>query len=155
MGQATYSRWQGEAGPAGAWLNPALLPGTMAIQGNDQPCYCTKDKTYGGDICSMGVALVLPPPLPSGHIQVGTLRLPGRDLPSRGKFVHALPTMHPPEDQIIHLELPASHEPLVVVPELLPVACIFNSSLPSSLIEQVDILTPELVLCGFVICLDT
>jgi hypothetical protein len=37
MGEATYSRWQGEAGPAGAWLNPALLPGTMAIQWNEQP----------------------------------------------------------------------------------------------------------------------
>jgi hypothetical protein len=27
--------------------------------------------------------------------------------------------------------------------------------LPSSLIDEVDIITPELVLCGFVICLDT
>jgi hypothetical protein len=72
-----------------------------------------------------------------------------------GKFVHALPTKHPPEDQIIHLELLASHEPLVVAPEHLPVVCIFNSSLPSSLVDQVDILTPELVLRDFVICLDT
>jgi hypothetical protein len=85
MGEATYSRLQGEAGPAGAWLNLALLPDTMAIQGNEQPRYCTKDKTYGGALCSMGVALILPPLLPSGHIQVGTLGLPGRDLPSRGK----------------------------------------------------------------------
>jgi hypothetical protein len=85
MGEATYSEWQGEAGPAGAWLNPALLPGTMTIQGNEQPRYCTKDKTYGGALCSMGVALVLPPPLPSKHIQVDTLGLPVRDLPSRGK----------------------------------------------------------------------
>jgi hypothetical protein len=85
MGEATYSRWQGEAGPAGAWLNPALLPGTMTIQGNEKPRYCTKDKTYGAALCSMGMTLVLPPPLPSGRIQVDTLRLPGRDLPSRGK----------------------------------------------------------------------
>jgi hypothetical protein len=33
-----------------------------------------------------------------------------------GKSVHALLAKHPPEDQIIHLELPASHEPLVVAP---------------------------------------
>jgi hypothetical protein len=32
----------------------------------------------------MGTTLVLPSPLPSGRIQVGTLGLPGRDLPSRG-----------------------------------------------------------------------
>jgi hypothetical protein len=68
MGEATYFEWQGEAGPAGAWLNPALLPGTMAIQGNEQPHYYTKGKTYGGALYSMGAALVLPPPLPSGHI---------------------------------------------------------------------------------------
>jgi hypothetical protein len=72
-----------------------------------------------------------------------------------GKFVHALPVKHPPEDQIIHLELPSSHEPLVVALERLPVACIFNSKLSSLLVDQVDILTPELVRCGFVVCLDT
>jgi hypothetical protein len=32
------------------------------IQGNEQPHYCTKYKTYGGALCSMGVALILPPP---------------------------------------------------------------------------------------------
>jgi hypothetical protein len=58
----------GEAGPIGAWLNSALLPGTMTIQRNEQPRYCTKDKTYGGALCSMDVALVLPPPLPRGRI---------------------------------------------------------------------------------------
>jgi hypothetical protein len=72
-----------------------------------------------------------------------------------GKLVHALPVKHPPEDQIIHLELSAPHEPLVVAPERLPVACIFNSRLPSSLVDQFDILTPELVLRGFIVCLDT
>jgi hypothetical protein len=72
-----------------------------------------------------------------------------------GKFVHALPAKHPPEDQIIHLELLTSHEPLVVALERLPVACIFNNSLPSSLVNQVDILTPELVLRGFVVYLYT
>jgi hypothetical protein len=62
MGVATHSGWQGEADPTGAWLIPALLPGTIAIQGNEQPHCCTNYKTYGGALCSMGVALVLPPP---------------------------------------------------------------------------------------------
>jgi hypothetical protein len=75
--------------------------------------------------------------------------------PIGGKFVHALSVKHLPEDQIIHLELPASHEPLVVAPEHLPVAYIFNSTLPSLLMDQVDILTPELVLRGFIVCLNT
>jgi hypothetical protein len=83
------------------------------------------------------------------------LGYPEGTFPARGKFVHALPVKHSPEDQIIHLELFASHEPLVVAPELQPVACIFNSRLPSSLIDQVDILMPKLVLHGFIICLDT
>jgi hypothetical protein len=83
------------------------------------------------------------------------LGYPVGTFPIGGKFVHALLAKHPPEDQIIHLELPASHKPLVVAPERLSVACIFNSSLPSSLVDQVDILTPELVLHGFVICLYT
>jgi hypothetical protein len=51
------------------------------------------------------------------------------------KLVHALPVKHPSEDQIIHLELYASHEPLMVAPERLPVACIFNSRLSSLLID--------------------
>jgi hypothetical protein len=31
-----------------------------------------------------------------------------------GKLVHALPVKDPPEHQIIHLELPAMHEPLMI-----------------------------------------
>jgi hypothetical protein len=91
MGEVTYSGWQGEAGPTEAWLNLALLPSTMTIQGNEKPRYCTKDKTYGGTLCSMGTTLVLLPPLPSGRIQVNTLGLPGRDLPSRGKVCSCPP----------------------------------------------------------------
>jgi hypothetical protein len=83
------------------------------------------------------------------------LGYPKQTFPAGGKFVHTLLVKHPPEDQIIHLELSASHEPLVVVPERLPVACIFNRRLPSSPVNQVDILTPELVLRGFIVCLDT
>jgi hypothetical protein len=72
-----------------------------------------------------------------------------------GKLVHALPVKHSPENQIIHLELSASHKPLVVAPERLSIVCIFNSRLPSSLVDQVNILTSKLVLRGFVICFDT
>jgi hypothetical protein len=47
------------------------------------------------------------------------------------------------------------HEPLLVVFECLAVPCIFYSRLLSSLINEVDIFMPELILCGFIICLDT
>jgi hypothetical protein len=52
------------------------------------------------------------------------------------------------------LELSAPHEPLMVAREHLPVSCIFNNRLPSLLIDQVDIITPELVLRGFIVCHD-
>jgi hypothetical protein len=94
------------------------------------------------------------------HSQADTSRsahlgYPEGTFPTGGKFVHALPVKHPPKDQIIHLELPTSYEPLVVVLERLPIVCIFNSRLPYSLVDHVNILTPELVKHGFVICLDT
>jgi hypothetical protein len=44
---------------------------------------------------------------------------------------------------------------MVIAPERLIVLCISKSCLPSSLIDEVDIITPELVLRGFVVCLDT
>jgi hypothetical protein len=47
------------------------------------------------------------------------------------------------------------HEPLMIVPEHLAVPCIFYGRLPSSLNDEVGIFMPELVLCNFVICLDT
>jgi hypothetical protein len=40
------------------------------------------------------------------------------------------------------------------VPKRLMVLCILDSCLPSSLIDEVDIITSELVLRGFVVCLD-
>jgi hypothetical protein len=73
----------------------------------------------------------------SGSAHMG---YPEGTFPAREKLVHALLV---------------KHKPLVVAPERLSVACIFNSILSSSLIDQVDILTSELVLRGFVICLDT
>jgi hypothetical protein len=47
------------------------------------------------------------------------------------------------------------HELLLVTFEYLAIPCIFNSILSSSFIDEVDIFAPELVLCGFVECLDT
>jgi hypothetical protein len=76
-------------------------------------------------------------------------------LPVGGELVSTLSSEHPLEHQILHLELSATHEPLLVAFECLAVPCIFYSRLPSSLIDEVDIFTPELVPHGFVICLDT
>jgi hypothetical protein len=45
------------------------------------------------------------------------LGYPVGTFPTGGKFAHALPAKHPPEDQFIHLELSALHEPLVVAPD--------------------------------------
>jgi hypothetical protein len=53
----------------------------------------------------------------------------------------------------MHLELSAMHEPPMIAPERLVVPCIFNSRLPSSLVDEVNVITPELILRGFVICL--
>jgi hypothetical protein len=82
------------------------------------------------------------------------LGYPEGTFPTGGKLIHALLVKDPPKHQIIHLELSASHEPLMVALERLPVACIFNSKLPPSLVDWVDIFTPEMVLHSFIICLD-
>jgi hypothetical protein len=63
------------------------------------------------------------------------LRYPEGTFPVGGKHVHALLVKHPPEDKITHLELSASHEPLMVAPERLPIAWIFNRRLSSSLVD--------------------
>jgi hypothetical protein len=48
-----------------------------------------------------------------------------------------------------------STRPSTWISECLAVPCIFNSRLPSSFFDKVDIFALELVLCGFDICLDT
>jgi hypothetical protein len=58
------------------------------------------------------------------------------------------------ELQVAHLELPTTHEPLVITPECLTVPCISDSYLASSLVDEVDIIMLELVPHGFIICLD-
>jgi hypothetical protein len=47
------------------------------------------------------------------------------------------------------------HKLLMIASENLVVPCIFNSRLSSSLINEVDIFTPKLVLRGFIVRLDT
>jgi hypothetical protein len=78
---------------------------------------------------------------------------PKKTLPVGGELVCAFMGKYAPEHQIIHLELPTMHKPLVIAPERLAVPCISESCLPSLFIDEVDIIMPELVLRGFVICL--
>jgi hypothetical protein len=73
----------------------------------------------------------------------------------RGELVSTLLSEYMSKYQIVHLELSATHEPLLVAFQRLTVPCIFYSRLSSSLIDEVDIFMSELVLHGFVICLDT
>jgi hypothetical protein len=77
-----------------------------------------------------------------------------RALPAWGELVGTFLAKDPLEHQIVHLELPAAHESFVVAPKRLLIPCIFNSRLPSSLINQVNIFTLELVLHGFIVRLD-
>jgi hypothetical protein len=78
-----------------------------------------------------------------------------RTLPAGVELICAFTGEYTPEHQIIHLELSTMHEPLLIMPERLMVLCILESCLPSSLINEVNINTPELVLRGFIVCLDT
>jgi hypothetical protein len=78
-----------------------------------------------------------------------------RTLPAGGELVCAFTGKYAPEYLIVHLELPTIHEPLVIVLERLMVPCILESCLPSSFIDKVNIITPELVLRSFIVCLNT
>jgi hypothetical protein len=80
---------------------------------------------------------------------------PKRTLLARGEFVQAFLGKYASEHQIIHLELPTMRKPLVIAPEHLAVSCISESCLPSCFIDKVNIIAPELVLRGFVVCLNT
>jgi hypothetical protein len=76
-------------------------------------------------------------------------------LPAGGELVSTFSCQHSLEHPIVHLELFATHGPLMITFERLAVPCILNSRLPSSLIDEVDIFMTKLVLRGFVVCLDT
>jgi hypothetical protein len=47
------------------------------------------------------------------------------------------------------------HKPLVIAPERLAVPCILESCLPFLFVDKVDIITSELVLHNFVLCMNT
>jgi hypothetical protein len=71
-----------------------------------------------------------------------------------GEFVGTFTGEYALEDQVAHLELPITHEPLVIASECLTVPCISHNCLPCSLLDEVNVIMPELTLCGFVVCLD-
>jgi hypothetical protein len=77
-----------------------------------------------------------------------------RTLPVGGELVCTFMGKYVPEYQIVHLKLSTIHKLLVIVSEHLVVPCILESCLPSSFVDEVDIITPSLVLRGFVICLN-
>jgi hypothetical protein len=47
------------------------------------------------------------------------------------------------------------HKPVVIALEHLMVPCISKSCLPLLFVDEVDIITPELILHDFIVCLDT
>jgi hypothetical protein len=65
-----------------------------------------------------------------------------------GELVQAFLGKYASDYQIVHLELPTMHKPLVIVLERLALE-------PSCFINQVNFITPELVLHGFIVCLNT
>jgi hypothetical protein len=79
---------------------------------------------------------------------------PKRTLPMRGELVQAFLGKYVSEHQIIHLELLTIHKLLVIALERLTVPCILESCLPSCLVDKVNIITPKLVMRGFVVCLN-
>ena len=60
----------------------------------------------------------------------------------------------PSEDMVASPELPTVHEPLMIAPERLVVACISDCFSPPSFVNEVHIVTPLLFLHGLVKSLD-
>jgi hypothetical protein len=75
----------------------------------------------------MDLAVVFHPPQPGGRIQADKLMSHRKDPPSGGELVQAFMRKYASEHQIIHLELPTMHKPLVVAPERLVILCILES----------------------------
>ena len=59
-----------------------------------------------------------------------------------------------PLDQVPSSELPTVHEPLMIAPERLVVACISDCYSPPSFVNKVYVVTPQLFLHGFIKGLD-
>src|SRR6185503_5312613 len=77
-----------------------------------------------------------------------------RPLPAGGEFVEPRSVQDPSEDEVASPELPTVHEPLTVAPERLVVACISDRCSPPSLVNEVHVVAPQLLLHGFVKGLD-
>ena len=75
-------------------------------------------------------------------------------LPAGGEFVEPRSVQDPSEDEVASPELPTVHEPLMIAPERLVVACVSDCCSPSSLVDEVDIITPLLLLHKFIKSLD-
>jgi len=77
-----------------------------------------------------------------------------RPLPAGGEFVEPRSVQDPSEDEVASPELPTVHEPLMIAPERLVVACISDCCSPPSLVNEVHVVAPQLLLHGFVKGLD-
>ena len=59
-----------------------------------------------------------------------------------------------PQDEVASLELPTVHEPLMIAPKRLVVACISDCCLPPSFVNEVYFIEPQLFLHKFIKSLD-
>ena len=75
-------------------------------------------------------------------------------LPARGEFVEPRSVQDPPQDEVASPELPTLHELLMIAPERLVVVCISDCCSPPSLVNEVHVVAPQLLLHGFVKGLD-
>ena len=75
-------------------------------------------------------------------------------LPVGGEFVEPCSVQDPSQDEVASPELRTVHEPLMIAPECLVVACISDCYSPPSLVNEVHIIAPQLFLHGFVKSLD-
>ena len=66
-------------------------------------------------------------------------------LPAGGEFVEPCPVQDPSQDEVASSELPNVHEPLMIAPERLVVACISDCCSQPSFINEVHIVTPQLM----------
>ena len=71
-------------------------------------------------------------------------------LPARGEFVQLLSVQYAAEDQVPCVQLPAVHEPLVMTPERLAVACIADRCTAPVFINEVDVFVVPLFLHTFI-----
>jgi hypothetical protein len=144
-----------EVDPTEAWLFQALLLDSMTIYtGKSSPAATLRIKLtdvlyipWIWQRCSILCSQ-------ADTSRMADLCHPKMTLLVGGELVCAFRGEYAPEHHIIHLELSTIHEPLVIALERLMVPCILESCLSSSLIDEVDIITSELVLLSFIVCLD-